>query len=234
MQNSINALMFDVFGTVVDWRTSVANEVKRVPGLESVDHYQFADLWRGKYQPAMERIRSGARPWTKLDDLHLENLIEILSEIGVETLTEAQIHDLNRAWHRLEPWPDSVEGLCRLKERYIIATLSNGNVSLIVNMAKYAGLPWDMVLGAEVVKHYKPQPEAYLKSAEMLDLQPQQCMLVAAHNSDLVAASQCGFRTAFVARPTEYGPDQNFDTVASNDYDVVAKDFLELAGQLGC
>ena len=234
MQISINALMFDVFGTVVDWRTSVANEVKRVPGLESVDNYQFADLWRGKYQPAMERIRSGAKPWTKLDDLHLENLIEILDEMGVETLTQAQIHDLNRAWHRLEPWPDSVEGLCRLKERYIIATLSNGNVSLIVNMAKNAGLPWDMVLGAEVVKHYKPQPEAYLKSAEMLDLQPQQCMLVAAHNSDLVAASQCGFRTAFVARPTEYGPDQNFDTVALNDYDVVAKDFLELAGQLGC
>lgn len=226
--------MFDVFGTVVDWRTSIANEVKRVPGLESVDNYQFADLWRAKYQPAMERIRSGVRPWTKLDDLHLENLIEVLDELGVKALTKAQVHDLNRIWHRLEPWPDTVEGLRRLKERYIIATLSNGNVSLIVNMAKHAGLPWDMVLGAEVVKHYKPQPEAYLKSAEMLDLRPQQCMLVAAHNSDLVAASQCGFKTAFVVRPTEYGPEQNIDLVASHDYDVIAKNFLELADQLGC
>ncbi len=234
MQKSILAVMFDVFGTVVDWRTSVANEVKRTPGLESVDYYQFADLWRGKYQPAMERIRNGGRPWTKLDQLHLENLIELLDELGVETLTQEQVHELNLAWHRLEPWPDAVEGLCRLKGRYIIATLSNGNVSLIVNMAKYAGIPWDMILGAEVVRHYKPQPEAYLKSAEMLDLRPQQCMLVAAHNSDLVAASQCGFRTAFVARPTEYGPDQKNDLVALNDYDVVAKDFLELAVQLGC
>ncbi len=234
MQNSIFAVMFDVFGTVVDWRTSIANEVKRIPGLESVDNYQFADLWRGKYQPAMERIRSGARPWAKLDDLHLDNLIELLDELEIKTLTQKQIHDLNRAWHRLDPWPDAVEGLRRLKGQYIIATLSNGNVSLIVKMAKHAGLPWDMVLGAEVVKHYKPQPEAYLKSAEMLDLPPQQCMLVAAHNSDLVAASKCGFRTAFVARPTEYGPDQNIDLVASNDYDVVAKDFLELADKLGC
>ncbi len=234
MQTSILAVMFDVFGTVVDWRTSVANEVKRTPGLESVDCYQFADLWRGKYQPAMERIRNGKRPWTKLDQLHLENLIELLDELGVGTLAQDQIHELNRAWHRLTPWPDAVEGLCRLKGQYTIATLSNGNVSLIINMAKNAGLPWDMVLGAEVVRHYKPQPEAYLKSAELLDLQPQQCMLVAAHNSDLVAASQCGFRTAFVARPTEYGPDQKHDLVALNDYDVVAKDFLELAGQLGC
>lgn len=234
MQNSIYAVMFDVFGTVVDWRTSIANEVRRVSGLESVDSYQFADLWRAKYQPAMERIRSGARPWTKLDDLHLENLIELLDELDVKALTKAQVRDLNRVWHRLEPWPDAVEGLRRLKGRYIIATLSNGNVSLIVNMAKHAGLPWDMVLGAEVVKHYKPQPEAYLKSAEMLGLRPQQCMLVAAHNSDLVAASQCGFKTAFVARPTEYGPEQKIDLFALNEYDVVATDFLELADQLGC
>ena len=234
MRDEIYAVMFDVFGTVVDWRTSIANEVRQVPGLESIEGEHFADMWRGKYQPAMERIRNGSRPWAKLDKLHLENLIEVLEELDVISLSQDQIHHLNLAWHRLEPWQDSVEGLCRLKTRYIIATLSNGNVSLILNMAKNAGLPWDMVLGAEVVRHYKPQPEAYLKSAQMLDLQPRQCMLVAAHNSDLVAASECGFKTAFVARPTEYGPKQQDDLVALNDYDVIANDFLELADQLAC
>ncbi|MDE0309388.1 MAG: haloacid dehalogenase type II [Acidiferrobacterales bacterium] len=233
MPDSIIAVMFDVFGTVVDWRSSIANEVKCVPGLESVDGHEFADSWRGKYQPAMERIRTGERPWTKLDDLHRENLTEVLEDLGIGTLSHAQMDDLNRAWHRLRPWPDAAEGLHRLKKRYIIATLSNGNVSLIVNMAKHSGLPWDMVLGAEVVRHYKPQPEAYLKSAEMLDLQPHECMLVAAHNSDLVAASRCGFKTAFVARPTEHGPDQDFDLNATGDYDVTARDFLELADRLG-
>lgn len=226
--------MFDVFGTVVDWRTSIANEVMQVPGLESIDGWQFADMWRGKYQPAMERIRNGSRQWTKLDELHLENLNEVLEELGITSVSQDQIHHLNLAWHRLEPWPDSVEGLRRLKTRYIISTLSNGNVSLILNMAKNAGLPWDMVLGAEVVRQYKPQPQAYLKSAQMLDLEPQQCMLVAAHNSDLVAASECGFKTAFVARPTEYGPKQQKDLVALHDYDVIASNFLELADQLGC
>ena len=234
MRDEIYAVMFDVFGTVVDWRTSIANEVRQLSGLESIDGEQFADMWRGKYQPAMERIRNGSRPWTKLDKLHLENLIEVLEELSVTSLSQDQIHHLNLAWHRLEPWPDSVKGLRRLKTRYIIATLSNGNVSLILNMAKKAGLPWDMVLGAEVVGHYKPQPEAYLKSAELLDLEPRQCMLVAAHNSDLVAASECGFKTAFVARPTEYGPEQQNDLVALNDYDLVAKNFLELANKLGC
>lgn len=230
----VRAVMFDVFGTVVDWRTSIANEVKQISELAHVDSGQFADRWRAMYQPAMEQIRNGSRPWTKLDDLHYENLLEVLKEFGIDSMSEEKIFDLNFAWHRLDPWEDSVEGLHRIKSGYIIATLSNGNVSLIVNMAKNANLPWDMVLGAEVVRHYKPQPESYLKSAEMLDLPPTACMLVAAHNSDLVAASQCGFKTAFVARPTEHGPNQNIDLEATGNYDIVANSFLELADQLGC
>lgn len=230
----VRAVMFDVFGTVVDWRTSIANEVKQISELAHVDSGKFADRWRAMYQPAMEQIRNGSRPWTKLDDLHYENLLEVLKEFGIGSMSKEKILDLNFAWHRLNPWEDSVEGLHRIKAEYIIATLSNGNVSLIVNMAKNANLPWDMVLGAEVVKHYKPQPESYLKSAEMLDLLPTACMLVAAHNSDLVAASQCGFKTAFVARPTEHGPNQNIDLEATGNYDIVANSFLELADQLGC
>ena len=230
----VRAVMFDVFGTVVDWRTSIANEVKQISELAYVDSGKFADRWRAMYQPAMEQIRNGSRPWTKLDDLHYENLLEVLKEFGIDSLSGETIRDLNFAWHRLDPWEDSVEGLHRIKSGYIIATLSNGNVSLIVNMAKNADLPWDMVLGAEVVRHYKPQPESYLKSAEMLDLPPTACMLVAAHNSDLVAAAQCGFKTAFVARPTEHGPNQNIDLEATGNYDIVAGSFLELADQLGC
>ena len=230
----VRAVMFDVFGTVVDWRTSIANEVKQISELTHVDSGKFADRWRARYQPAMEQIRNGSRPWTKLDDLHYENLLEVLEEFGIDSLPGETIRDLNFAWHRLNPWEDSVEGLYRIKSGYIIATLSNGNVSLIVNMAKNANLPWDMVLGAEVVRHYKPQPESYLKSAEMLDLPPTACMLVAAHNSDLVAASQCGFKTAFVARPTEHGPNQSIDLEATGNYDIVADNFLELAAQLGC
>jgi len=230
----VRAVMFDVFGTVVDWRTSIANEVKQISELAHVDSGKFADRWRAMYQPAMEQIRSGSRPWTKLDNLHYENLLEVLKEFDIDSLSEEKIRDLNFAWHRLDPWEDSVEGLYRIKSRYIIATLSNGNVSLIVNMAKNANLPWDMVLGAEVVRHYKPQPESYLKSAEMLNLPPTACMLVAAHNSDLVAAAQCGFKTAFVARPTEHGPNQNIDLEATGNFDIVADNFLGLADQLGC
>ena len=233
MQN-VKAVLFDVFGTVVDWRTSIAREVRQVPELNHLDGEQFADRWRARYQPAMEQIRDGSRPWTRLDDLHYENLLEVLNEFEVRMLSEIQIQELNLAWHRLTPWKDAVEGLTRIKSKYIIATLSNGNVSLIVNMAKNAGLPWDMVLGAEVVKHYKPQPQAYLKSAEMLDLTPDSCMLAAAHNSDLAAASNCGLRTAFVARPTEYGPNQTKDIKATGQYDIVANDFIALAEQLGC
>ncbi len=234
MINQVHAVMFDVFGTVVDWRSSIANEVRQIPELKDVDAECFADRWRSKYQPAMERIRRGEEPWTKLDDLHRRNLLEVLGEFEVSHIESSVIDHLNRAWHRLRPWRDSVAGLQRIKRNFIIATLSNGNVALIVNMARNAGLPWDMVLGAEVVRHYKPQPQSYLKSAEMLDLAPEQCMLTAAHNSDLIAAAGCGFKTAFVPRPTEYGPSQTADLVPERDYDIVAGDFNDLANKLGC
>jgi 2-haloacid dehalogenase len=234
---SIKALTFDVFGTVVDWRRSITREgeeLGRVKGITHVDWATFADAWRGLYQPAMDGVRSGARPWTRLDDLHRESLDRLLGEHRISGLAEAEIDHFNRAWHRLDPWPDAVEGLSRLKRRYILATLSNGNVALMVNMAKRAGLPWDAILGAEVARHYKPQPPAYLHTAELLGLRPAQCLMVAAHNGDLVAASRCGFRTAFVPRPAEHGPSQAKDTKPEHAFDVVATDFVDLARQLGC
>ena len=174
------------------------------------------------------------RPWTILDVLHRESLEQLLDGYGIDGLTEAEIDHFNRAWHRLDPWPDVVEGLTRLRRRYILATLSNGNIALMVNMAKRAGLPWDVILGAEVARAYKPQPEAYLATARSLGLAPGECMMVAAHNSDLHAARDCGFRTAFVTRPSEHGPGQTIDLAPDGDWDIVATDFLDLADQLGC
>jgi 2-haloacid dehalogenase len=232
----VKALCFDVFGTVVDWRESVAREAAALlegRGVES-DWRAFADRWRALYQPAMEEVRSGRRPWTRLDDLHRENLVKLLEELGVGGLGEAEIDHLNRAWHRLDPWPDAVEGLRRLKPKYILATLSNGNVALMVGMARRAGLPWDAILGAEVARAYKPQPEAYLHTARLLDLPPSSCLMVAAHNGDLVAAAACGFRTAFVARPTEHGPGQQTDLCAEHEFDACADSFTGLADVLGC
>jgi 2-haloacid dehalogenase len=233
---AIQALTFDVFGTVVDWRSSIIREVQalgRTHGVR-VDWAQFADAWRGLYQPMLERVRSGNLPWTKLDDLHRMALDRLLPEFGLTGLSEPEIQHLNRAWHRLDPWPDAVVGLTRLKRRFVLATLSNGNVALLVDMARRAGLPWDAVLGAEVARHYKPQPQAYLTTAALLGLEPGQCMMVAAHNGDLTAASALGFRTAFVARPTEYGPGQKTDLAAERAWDVVADSFIDLAGRLGC
>ncbi len=230
------ALLFDVFGTVVDWRSSVATEVQAALASHSVsvDSEAFADRWRALYQPAMSRVRSGEIDFVPLDKLHRENLDQVLAEFSIDHLSESEKVQLNLAWHRLDAWPDTVAGLERLKSRYIIGTLSNGNIALIVNMAKYGGLPWDVVLGAEVARAYKPQPQAYLGSAQALGLTPGDCMLVAAHNDDLKAAAQCGFRTAFVERPFEHGPDQQSDRTADGDYDYVAQDFVDLAGQLGC
>lgn len=232
----LKAVTFDVFGTVVDWRTSIAREVESLAVKKkfAVDGQRFADAWRKLYQPSMTEVRDGKVPWTVLDDLHRMNLLQVLETFGINQLAEEEIEHLNRAWHRLDPWPDAVAGLQRLKQHYIIGTLSNGNVALIVNMAKFSGLPWDVVLGAEIAHHYKPQPEAYLKSAEILGLEPRECMLVAAHNGDLAAAGRCGFQTAFVPRPKEYGPEQTTDLVAEYDCDVVAGDFIELAQILGC
>lgn len=234
LANEVKALTFDVFGTVVDWRSSVAREVRslaRSKGL-TVDAEGFADAWRARYQPAMSKVRDGEIDWMILDELHRMNLDELLDAFSISGLDEAEKDHLNKAWHRLDPWPDSVAGLKRLKTRYILATLSNGNVALIVNMAKYAGLPWDAVLGAEIARHYKPQAEAYRITAERLGLAPDQCMMVAAHNDDLVHAAEVGFRTAFVLRPTEHGPEQTIDLKAEHDFDVVAEDFLDFAGQM--
>ncbi len=234
--SEVKALTFDVFGTVVNWRDSIAREAKAILGAKGYDKdwYDFADRWRARYQPAMAKVRDGERPCARLDDLHRENLIELLPEFGISGLAETEIDHLNRAWHRLDPWPDTVAGLTRLKRKYILVTLSNGNVALMVNMAKYGGLPWDAILGAEVARAYKPLPEAYDRTAAFLDLRPQQCMMVAAHNGDLVAARGRGFHTAFVSRPLEHGPNKTRDQRAEHDFDVIAEDFVDLAAKLGC
>jgi 2-haloacid dehalogenase len=234
--SEVKALTFDVFGTVVDWRGSIIRAMSAFGaerGLRA-DWAAFAEAWRALYQPTMERVRSGELPWTKLDVLHRMNLDQLLERFNLTGLSEDELDHINRVWHQLDPWPDVVAGLTRLKSRYIIAPLSNGNVALIVNMAKRAGLPWDLVLGAEIARHYKPQPEAYLNAVDLLGLTPENVMMVAAHNSDLVAATSCGLRTAFVARPQEYGPAQQTDLRAEHDFTVVADDFGQLADRLGC
>jgi len=234
----IQALLFDVFGTVVDWRGGVAREAAPFLARHGIaaDGHAFADAWRARYQPAMEAVRSGARPFTRLDTLHRENLETLMRDAGADParIPEAELDALNRAWHRLDPWPDSVAGLARLKTRFVIAPLSNGNVALLLNIAKRAGLPWDAILGAEVAGAYKPQPEAYRRTADILGLPPEACMMVAAHNDDLAAARRCGLATAFVARPTEHGPGQSTDLAPSEAWDVVATDFNDLAERLGC
>jgi 2-haloacid dehalogenase len=232
----VQALLFDVFGTVVDWRSSIIEDLTAFgakKGLKA-DWAQFADDWRGLYQPAMEEVRTGRRPWTILDVLHRESLDKLITKYELAGLSEADKDHINRVWHRLKPWPDTVEGLTRLKSRYIIGTLSNGNVGLLTRMAKYGGLPWDVVLGSETARAYKPLPQAYLASAELLNIKPAQLMLVAAHNGDLAAAANCGLATAFVARPKEYGPHQKRDFKAEREWDVVADSFVDLAKAMGC
>jgi 2-haloacid dehalogenase len=234
----VRALVFDVFGTVVDWRSGVAREAGSFlarHGANHVDPAEFGDAWRRHYSPAMEEVRSGRRPFTRLDILHRENLNRVLEEFGIDPtrIPSADLDDLNLAWHRLDPWPDSVAGLERLKARHIIAPLSNGNIILLLNMAKRAGLPWDAILGAEVVRAYKPMPEAYLRTADILALRPEEVCFVAAHNGDLAAARKCGLRTAFVVRPTEHGPGQTSDLVPSEEWNVLADDLVDLAEKLG-
>jgi 2-haloacid dehalogenase len=206
----VKALVFDVFGTVVDWRSGVAREVARLLGPDAdspdIDPGRFADAWRGRYGPSMDRVRQGRRPWASLDTLHRESLDDLLVEFGRPDTDEATRAELVLAWHRLDPWPDSVEGLARLKGRFTIATLSNGNVSLLVDMAKRAGLPWDTVLSAELFGHYKPDPEVYDGAAALLGAQPGEMLMVAAHLDDLAAARARGRRTAYVHRPAEKGP----------------------------
>ena len=232
---AVKALVFDVFGTVVDWRTSVAREVAELAkqkGLQ-VDAGQFADAWRAGYAPRMNRVRKGELPWTKLDDLHRMVLDKLLKDFGIVRLSEAEVAALNRAWHRLQPWPDVVGGLTRLKKRFILAPLSNGNIALMTNLARHAGLPWDCILGAELVRHYKPDREVYQSAADFLDLKPAEVLMVAAHLGDLRAAKGVGLRTAFVPRPLEQGPGRKSAVKPDASVEVAAKDFLDLADKLG-
>ncbi|GAA0961224.1 haloacid dehalogenase [Virgisporangium aurantiacum] len=227
------AVLFDTFGTVVDWRSGVSAAVHRVGmarGVE-VDAVAFADAWRAKYEPSMKPVRDGRRPFVTLTELHRENLTATMAEFGLE-LPPDEVDDLNHAWERLPPWPDSVEGLTLLRERHIVGPLSNGDLGLLTRMAKRAGLPWDVIIGSDVTHRYKPQPEAYLRAAAFLDLEPAQVMLAAAHNDDLAAARRCGLSTAFIPRPTEHGPGQSRDLQPSSDWNVVATDVIDLAHQL--
>lgn len=230
----VKALTFDVFGTVVDWRGSIIAEGRKLGRRNRIaaDWAAFADAWRAGYRPAMDRVRRGELPWTNIDGLHRSLLDELLARFRIEGLTEAEKAHFNRAWHRLAPWKDSVGGLRRLKKKYVIATLSNGNVALLTNMAKHAGLPWDCVLSAELFGHYKPDPEAYLGAARLLGLEPGEVMMVAAHKDDLDAAARTGLRTALVRRPMEFGAKK--DVPPESRFDFNAKDFVDLARQLGC
>jgi 2-haloacid dehalogenase len=230
--NNIKVLAFDVFGTVVDWHGSVAREVDRLN--LGVSGNEFALAWRTGYKPAMQRVMSGELGWTLLDDLHRLILNEILVQFGVKTLTEQQKRHLNKVWHRLDAWPDSVEGLIRLKSRYTICTLSNGNLGLLANMAKNAGLPWDCILSAEVFKKYKPDPETYLGVAKVFDLTPETVMVVAAHHDDLAAARSCGLKTAYIERPKEYGLSQLKDVSPNPENTLHAESIVHLATLLEC
>ena len=236
MTYGIAALLFDVFGTVVDWRSGVIRDVTEVARQsgQAVDAAAFADAWRADYAPAMGEVRRGELPWTRLDDLHRRTLDRLLPEYGLGGLDEEQRHWLNTCWHRLDPWPDALAGLHRLKQDFVIATFSNGNVSLLVDMARRAGLPWDMIFSAELFQHYKPDPAFYLGAVDLLGLAPPQVMLVAAHNADLSAAAGLGLATAFVPRPAEHGPGQHTDLAPAREYTLVAADFGELAERLGC
>ena len=234
--DGLRALLFDVFGTVVDWRGGIAREAAPFLARHGLrmDPHLFADAWRRRYQPAMEEVRAGRRPFARLDVLHMENLRAILAEAGLPDAPEAELAALNTAWHRLDPWPDAVAGVARLRSRFVVAPLSNGNIALLLNMAKRAGLPWDAILGAEVAQAYKPRPEAYLRTADILGLPPAACIMVAAHNDDLAAAQRCGLATAFVPRPLEHGPGGTRDLRPEGRWDVVAASFTELADRLGC
>jgi 2-haloacid dehalogenase len=232
---SVKALVFDVFGTVVDWRGSIVEEGKawgKAKGI-TVDWARFADDWRGGYMPSMAKVRSGELPWTNLDQLNRALLEELLKKFHIDGLSEDDKDHWNRVWHRLKPWPDSVAGLTRLKKRYTIAPLSNGNVALLTNMAKHAGLPWDLILSAELARHYKPDREVYLTAASLLDLKPAQVMMCAAHSIDLTAARGCGLRTGFIHRPNEFGQSGKPDDAQPGDFDVVSRDIVDLASKLG-
>lgn len=234
-QSIIKALTFDIFGTVVDWYGTIVREGQawgRAKGIP-VDWAQFALDWRAGYAPAMDRVRRGELPWQTIDALHRLILDELLVNYNITGLSETEKDQWNRVWHRLAPWPDAIAGLTRLKQRYIIATLSNGNVALLTNMAKHSGLPWDCILSAELFRHYKPDSAVYQGAAALLGLPPNQVLMVAAHQSDLRAAQAVGMQTAFIPRPLEYGPESTRDLTPDLSFDLVAMDFISLADQLG-
>ncbi len=235
--SEIKALVFDVFGTVVDWRTSLIDNFTAWANKRGIkgDWTALVDGWRAAYMPSMDEVRK--RPesdFVILDDLQRQSIEPLAAKLGIAGLTSEDFDYLTKGWHRLNPWPDSVSGLTRLKTKFIISPLSNGNVALLTNMAKYAGLPWDLVLSAEVFRHYKPDAETYLGAAKILGLTPGQVMMVAAHNNDLAAAQALGLKTAFVPRVTEYGPHQDRDFKADGNWDYVVTDFNDLAAKLGC
>ena len=233
----IKALTFDVFGTVVDWRSSIAREGEvfaKLHNIKGIDWVKFAESWRAGYTPSMNRVRNGEIPWANIDELHKSILNKLILKYGIEGISYEDKNDFNRAWHRLSPWPDVLGGLKRLRSKFVIATLSNGNVSLLTNMAKNAGLPWDYILSAELSKHYKPDPEVYKNAVGLLGLHPYQVMMVAAHNFDLEAAKKIGMKTAYVHRPLEFGPDKDLEQISIEDFDFIAKDFENLAEILEC
>jgi 2-haloacid dehalogenase len=233
MALAVKALLFDLFGTLVDWRTGIAREAKGLlePRGHALDWLAFADAWRGEYQGAMEEVRAGRLPFCKLDVLHRRNLERILPRFNIEALSEDDLRALNMAWHRLDGWPDAARGLARLKRRYLLAPLSNGNISLMVDLARRNDFPWDAILGAELAGDYKPKPRVYLAAAEAFDLAPHQCLMVAAHSSDLAAAAALGLRTAHIARPDESGPGRG-EAAPSVSVDVAAENLEDLAAQL--
>jgi len=233
MPLAVKALLFDVFGTLVDWRASIAREAEAIlaPRGYALDWLAFADAWRGEYQGAMEEVRSGRLPFCKLDVLHRRNLDLIAPRFGIDALGEEDRRHLNLAWHRLDAWPDVPSGLARLRYNYLLAPLSNGNVSLMVDLARRNNFPWDTILGAEFAGDYKPKPRVYLAAAEAFDLAPHQCLMVAAHSSDLAAAAALGLRTAHIARPDEAGPGLG-ENAPSVPVDVVAKNLEDLSDQL--
>ena len=233
--SQIKACIFDVFGTVVDWRGSMIEHCQnfgRIKGIQA-DWEAFADAWRGKYGPYMNKVRTGELPWTNLDALHRMSLDEVLDEFEISGLSDEEKTEVNLFWHKLKGWPDSPPGLFRLKHKFIISPMSNGNIALMTNMGKYAGLPWDCILGAEVARHYKPDPESYLTAVELLGLQPEQVLMVAAHQGDLLSSAKVGLKTAFVPRPLERGPNNRPDPTPDPSFNVVATDFLDLATKVG-
>jgi 2-haloacid dehalogenase len=234
MTQSVKALFYDVFGTLMDWRKSIAREAEAIlkPLGYNLDWLAFADAWRGEYQPAMEEVRSGRVAFSKLDVLHRRNLERILPRFSISGLTGDTLAHLNLAWHRLDAWPDVSPGLKRLKRKYRNAPCSNGNISLMVDLARRNDLPWDTILGAEIAGDFKPKPRVYLASAAALDLAPAECMMVAAHSRDLAAAAALGLRTAHIARPNEYGPGTG-EPAPKVPVDYAAVSLEELAGKLG-